>query len=97
MRRALPAGITGLALAVAFVAAVSGSAFAYFSTTGAGSASAGVSKLTTPTISSATPAVGGTVALSWAAVIAPDSGTVTYWVTRDGGKSAGSYRTTSPR
>jgi len=89
MKRALPAGITGLALVAAFGAAVSGSAFAYFSTTGAGSASAGVSKLSTPTISSATPAAGGTVALSWAAVTPPGSDTVTYWVTRDGGKPAG--------
>lgn len=89
MKRVLPAGATGIAMAVAFVAMVSGTAFAYFSTTGAGSASAGVSKLSTPVISSAIPAAGGTVALTWGAVTAPGSGTVTYSVSRDGGEPAG--------
>ena len=36
-----------------------------------------------------TPAVGGTVSLAWSAVTAPDSGTVKYFVTRDGGDPAG--------
>ena len=71
------------------IATASGSAFAFFSTTGAGSASAGVSKLTVPAISSATPAAGGTVVLSWGAVTPPGPGAVTYSVTRDGGDPQG--------
>jgi hypothetical protein len=90
MRRLLPSGLTGIAVAVALViATASGSALAYFTTTGTGSTSAGVSKLSAPTISGATPAVGGTVALTWSAVTPPGSGTVTYSVTRDGGAPAG--------
>ncbi len=90
MRRLLPSGLTSAALAVALlVATVSGTALAYFTTTGAGNTSAGVSKLTAPTISAATPAVGGTVALTWGAVTPPGTGTVTYSVTRDGGAPAG--------
>jgi hypothetical protein len=90
MRRLLPGGLTGLVVAVALVVATAtGSALAYFTTTGTGSTSAGVSKLSTPTISAATPAPGGTVALTWSAVTPPGSGTVTYFVTRDGGAPAG--------
>ncbi len=96
MRRLLPGGLTGAVLAVGLiVATASGTALAYFTTTGAGSTSAGISKLTTPTISSATPAVGGTVALSWAAVTPPGSGAVTYRVTRDGGAPAGNCPSSS--
>jgi hypothetical protein len=66
-----------------------GNALAYFSSVGSGSASAAVTKLTAPTISAATPAAGGTVALTWGAVTPPGAGTVTYYVTRDGGNPAG--------
>ena len=90
MRRLLPSGLAGAALAVGLlVATASGTALAYFPTTGAGSTSAGVSKLTAPAISAATPAAGGTVALSWVAISPPGSGTVKYSVTRDGGAPAG--------
>ena len=90
MRRLLPSGLTGAALAVALlIATASGTALAYFTTTGSGSTSAGISKLTAPTISAATPAAGGTVALTWGAVTPPGTGTVTYSVTRDGGAPAG--------
>ncbi|HEY8809784.1 MAG TPA: hypothetical protein VIM28_07150 [Solirubrobacterales bacterium] len=89
MRRILPAGIASVAIAALFVAGLCGSAFAYFSTTGAGSATAGLPKLSAPTISSAVPAIGGTVALTWTAVTPPGSGTVTYSVLRDGGEPAG--------
>jgi hypothetical protein len=95
MRRALPTGATGLALVVALVAMVSGTAFAYFTTTGVGSASAGVSKLSAPTITAATPAAGGTVALTWSAVTPPGSGTVTYSVSRDGGQAGGNCPSSS--
>jgi hypothetical protein len=89
MRQRLPAGVTGAVLLASLVATVSGTAFAFFSTTGAGSASAGISKLSTPSIASATPAAGGTVALSWGAVTPPGPGAVTYSVTRNGGAPAG--------
>lgn len=89
MKRSLKPGISGLALVLALGGAVSGTAFAYFSTTGAGNASAGVAKLSAPSITAATPAVGGTVALTWSAVTAPGPGTVTYSVSRDSGKADG--------
>jgi hypothetical protein len=82
---------TGLAatLLPAVAIAVGGSALAYFSSEGSGSASAAVTKLTAPTISTATPAAGGTVTLTWGAVTPPGAGSVTYYVTRDGGEPAG--------
>jgi len=95
MRRVLPAGIAGVAIATAVIAVLCGSAFAYFTTTGAGSATAGLPKLSAPTISSAVPAIGGTVALTWTAVTPPGSGTVTYAVIRDGDEPAGSCPTVS--
>lgn len=90
MRRSLPNRLAGAALAVALlVATASGTAFAYFTTTGKGSTSAGISKLTAPTISAATPAAGGAVALTWSAISPPGAGAVKYSVTRDGGSPAG--------
>jgi hypothetical protein len=77
-------GLAGIALLALVGTGVCGTAFAYFTATGAGSASADVSKLAAPTISSATAAAGGTVALSWSAVTAPGPGPVTYTVSRDG-------------
>lgn len=89
MKRLFGPAIITLLLAIAL--AIGGSALAYFSSEGAGSAQAAVSKLTTPTISAATPAAGGTVALTWAAVTAPGAAeSVRYYVTRDGGQPAGS-------
>jgi hypothetical protein len=64
-------------------------ALAYFTASGAGTASAAVSQLSSPTITSATPAAGGTVALAWKAVTAPNGGTVNYYLTRNGGQPAG--------
>jgi hypothetical protein len=81
--------LSEVALLAALLATVSGTAFAYFTTTGTGNASTGVSKLTTPTIATATPAAGGTVALTWATVTPPSSGTVTYSVSRNGGSANG--------
>ena len=71
------------------IVAISGTALAYFSTNGTGSASAAVTQLTTPTITAATPATGGTVSLTWQATSAPGTGTVTYYVTRNGGEPGG--------
>jgi hypothetical protein len=86
-------GIIGFA-ALAFLAAlVSASALAYFTTNGAGNASASVSQLAPPSIAAATPSPGGTVALSWSAVTPPGSGTVTYTVSRNGGGANGTCAT----
>jgi hypothetical protein len=95
MKRLLPAGVAGTAIVTALVAVLCGTAVAYFTTTGAGSATAGLPKLSAPTISSALPAVGGTVALTWTAVTPPGSGTVTYTVVRDGDEPAGNCPTAS--
>jgi hypothetical protein len=73
---------------VAALSLLSAGAFAYWSNAGEASASASLATLTAPTISSAT-AGAGTVALAWSAVTAPSSGTVEYYVTRDGGAPSG--------
>ncbi|HEX7278355.1 MAG TPA: hypothetical protein VF255_01920 [Solirubrobacterales bacterium] len=90
MKRFLPP--TAITLLVAIAAAIGGSALAYFSSEGTGSAQAAVSKLTVPAISAATPGA-GTVALTWGAVSAPGAGSVRYYVTRDGGQPAGNCPT----
>jgi hypothetical protein len=69
-------------------------AFAYFTSTGSGTAAASVGSLSAPTITSAAPGA-GTVALTWTAITAPASGTVTYYVTRDGGAPAGDCPTST--
>jgi hypothetical protein len=94
MKQLLAARLTGAALLVALIAIACGTAFAYFSTTGTGSASTGISKLNSPAITSAIPATGGTVVLAWEAVSAPGSGTVTYTVSRDGGSAGGTCAST---
>jgi len=68
-----------------------GTAVAYFTTTGAGNSSPTVvvSAIAKPTITAAMPATGGTVALTRGAVTAPESGTVTYTVSRNGEKADG--------
>ena len=88
MRRLLPSGFAGV-LAAAIAVAISGSALAFFSSEGVGEASAGVTKLSVPKITAVTPAAGGTVTLTWGAVTAPGTGTVTYYVTREDGTPAG--------
>jgi hypothetical protein len=71
-------------------------AWAYFSTGGTGSVAASATVLAAPTISSATPEA-ASVSLSWSAVTPPSSGTLSYYVTRDGGAPAGNCPTsTSP-
>ena len=88
--RRRPAALIGLA--VALVAAAS--ALAYFTSHGTATASASVGTLAAPTISSATPGA-GTVALTWDTVTPPASGTITYYVTRDGGTPAGNCPTSA--
>ncbi len=88
MRRLLPHSIAAIVAFAVLAIAAAGTAVAYFTTTGTGeSAPTGISQLAKPTIVTATPAAGGTVALSWGAITPPGSGTVTYSVSRDG-KSA---------
>lgn len=89
-----PLRVVGLVLAVMLSSVLAGGAFAYFSSSGVGSASAAVKTLSAPTISAATPG-GGTVALTWGAVTAPGPGTVTYSVKRDGGEVGGNCPSTA--
>ncbi|HVQ60221.1 MAG TPA: hypothetical protein VMS60_15070 [Solirubrobacterales bacterium] len=94
MRR-LCAAALATALLAALAVCFGGNALAYFSSVGSGTASAAVTKLNAPTLSSATPAIGGTVTVTWGAVTPPGAGAVTYYVTRDGGKPAGNCPTVS--
>lgn len=94
MRRLRGPGLAS-ALTATLAVVIGGSAFAYFSGEGTGSASAAVTKLTAPTISAATPAAGGTVTLSWGAVTPPGAGAVSYYVTRDGGDPLGNCPTST--
>lgn len=85
MTRSLSRGVLVAGLTAVALAALGGGAAAFFAGNGAGASTAAVSSLGTTTIS--TPTVGGgTVSLSWSAVSAPGSGTVQYYVTRDGGQ-----------
>jgi hypothetical protein len=87
--RRQPFVLTAAAMAGLLAVFVAGSALAYFSTTGVGSASASVTKLTAPAITAATPAAGGTVSLTWSAAGAPGTGAVRYYVSRDGEAAEG--------
>ncbi len=83
-----------VACACATVAALSGSALAYFTATGSVPAAAGIGSLSAPTLS--TPTAGaGTVSLSWSSVSAPAAGTVKYYVSRSGGTVGGSCPSTA--
>jgi hypothetical protein len=92
MRRRVPAWLAVVALAALAITA-GGRALAYFAGAGSGTATAAVTSLGGPTISAATPAAGGTVTLTWGAITPPGSGTVAYYVTRDGGEPAGNCPT----
>jgi hypothetical protein len=80
------AAIAAAVCAVALVAAV-GNASAYYTAGGRASARAAVATLPASTVT-ATNTAAGTVALRWSAVTAPSTGTVTYWVSRDGGAAS---------
>ena len=86
-----PSYLRGLRLiaatAVAALIWLAPSAMAYWSNAGEASASANLATLSAPTISSATPGA-ETVELTWSAVTPPGSGTVEYYVTRDGGAAS---------
>jgi hypothetical protein len=89
MRPTSPARLAGTLIAVLLLTIACGSAFAYFTSGGLGTASAAVAQLTTPTITAATANAGGTVSLTWSAATAPGEEAVRYYVTRDGGNPAG--------
>jgi hypothetical protein len=94
MRRLLPAGVTGIVIFILLAIAAAGTAVAYFTTTGSGnSVPAVVSAIAKPVVV-ATPATGGTVALTWGEVTAPGTGNVTYTVSRNGEKAGGTCSTT---
>ena len=92
MRRRVSAPLAVVVLVV-FMTAIGGNAFAYFSGPGSGLAEGKVTSLPAPVISAATAGANGTVTLTWGAVTPPGSGTVSYYVTRDGGKPAGNCPT----
>jgi hypothetical protein len=95
MRRLLPSGIAGIAAVVLLGMVAAGTAIAYFTTTGSGEGGPTVvSAIAQPTITAATPATGGAVSLTWNAVTAPGSGTVTYKVTRNGESANGTCEPT---
>ena len=94
--RARATARSALALAAAvFVVLGCSSALAYFTSAGEGSVDTGVSNLGKPTISTAVPAVGGSVTVTWGAVTPPQTGTVSYFVTRDGEPASGTCPTES--
>jgi hypothetical protein len=68
--------------------AMTGVVDAHWTASGSGSGSGLVATLAAPTISSATPG-SGTATLSWTAVTPPGSGSVSYYVQRNGGNPAG--------
>jgi hypothetical protein len=95
MRRLLPSGIAGIVAFALLTISATGTAVAYFTTIGTGESAPGaVSAIAKPTITAATPATGGTVALTWGEVTAPGTGNVTYTVSRNGEKAGGTCSTT---
>ena len=83
----------GLAiLTLGVLAALVGVAFAYFTSAGAGTATASVATLSAPAITS-TSAGAGTATINWSTITPPGAGTVSYYVTRAGGDPAGNCPT----
>ncbi len=76
-----------LVLLLLAVLLASTTAWAFWAAKSSGSASGQVGGLPAPQISSATPG-GGTVTLNWTTVSAPAGGTVSYYVSRDGGAAS---------
>ncbi len=76
-----------LVLLLLAVLLASTTAWAFWAAKSSGSASGHVGSLAAPQLNSATPG-GGTVTLNWTAVSAPASGTVSYYVSRDGGAAS---------
>src|ERR1700747_648216 len=88
-RRVWRAASVALAAAVSAGSQLTGTALAYWpGLAGEGSGKVVLGSLAAPPITSATPG-GEAASLTWSAVTAPGSGTVEYYVTRDGGSPAG--------
>jgi hypothetical protein len=83
-----------LALVPVIVAALAAVSFAYFSASGIGTAAGQVGTLASPAITS-TSAGAGQATINWSTITAPASGTVSYYVTRNGGTPAGDCPTAS--
>lgn len=77
-----------LLLSAVALGPLAGTAGAYISTSGSGAGSSRVASLGAPTLGKAV-ASGKSVTLSWSAVAAPATGSVSYYVIRDGGSPAG--------
>lgn len=77
---------TPLLMLIAVLVA-STAAWSYWAGKSSGSASGHIGSLSAPAIGSATPG-GGTVTLSWTTVTPPTGGTVSYYVSRDGGAAS---------
>ena len=92
LRKQLPAKTLLGFIAGALV--VAACALAYFSAQGSGSASGSIGTLSAPVISSITPGP-GTAELTWTAVTPPGAGSVSYYVSRDGGAPAGTCPTSA--
>src|ERR1039458_8259856 len=84
------------ATTVIALSSLASGAFAYWSNAGEGSASASLATLSAPTISSATPGA-ETAELAWSAITPPGTGTVEYYVTRDGGAPSSGCPSSSSR
>jgi hypothetical protein len=80
--------------ALAIAAISSGVSWAYFTSVGSGTSAGSVTSLSAPVITGATPG-SGTVVLSWSAVTPPGSGSVSYYVKRNGGAPGGNCPTSS--
>ncbi len=92
IRRRLP-----LLVAVAIALATMTNADAYWTSSGSGSGGSQAGNLDAPANLTATPSLGGIVALSWSEVTPPagGSGSMTYYVTRDGGAPGGDCPTSA--
>jgi hypothetical protein len=77
----------GLGVAAIALLAAAMDASAYVTASGTVSARASTTTLPAPAIASATPGAGA-VTLTWSAVTAPATGSVTYYVSRDGGAAS---------
>lgn len=86
-RRTIRRRLLLAAAAVALTLGAAVTAYAYLTASGRGNGSAAVGSLSAPTIASATPGA-GKVTLQWSAVTAPSSGSVAYYVRRDGGAAS---------
>src|SRR3954466_11634025 len=80
--------------ALAIAAISSGVSWAYFTSVGSGTSGGSVTSLSAPSITGATPGP-GPFALTWGAVTPPGSGSVSYYVTRDGGTPGGNCPTSA--